>query len=224
MNTEQRLQGLEEEVKLLKNEIRSVLLDIKESLASGDWLVYSAPVVEGGMVKEVVGEQGVVGGAGGEGAAGVVEEGVSRSALEEKVVEGSDGEEPGGGEATGGHHSPGEVEGRLKVGGRKRDERGVLEPMRLVLLLEWLERSERELGVEETERMVEVYAEVGGLEEVERKALKLLVGVMGKGSKVRGSILNRLMELDGLMRRRDAGEVLQETVLKLLSRNERKTE
>jgi hypothetical protein len=34
---EQRIQTLEEEVKLLKNQIRSVLLDIKESLASGDW-------------------------------------------------------------------------------------------------------------------------------------------------------------------------------------------
>ena len=34
---EQRIQTLEEEVKLLKNQIRAVLLDIKENLASGDW-------------------------------------------------------------------------------------------------------------------------------------------------------------------------------------------
>ena len=34
---EQRLANLEEEVKLLKNQIRSVLLDIKENLSSNDW-------------------------------------------------------------------------------------------------------------------------------------------------------------------------------------------
>ena len=34
---EQRIASLEEEVKLLKNQIRTVLLDIKENLSSSDW-------------------------------------------------------------------------------------------------------------------------------------------------------------------------------------------
>ena len=34
---EQRISTLEEEVKLLKNQIRSVLLDIKENLSGSDW-------------------------------------------------------------------------------------------------------------------------------------------------------------------------------------------
>ena len=34
---EQRILDLEDEIKLLKNQIRAVLLDIKESLASTDW-------------------------------------------------------------------------------------------------------------------------------------------------------------------------------------------
>ncbi|MCR4393204.1 MAG: hypothetical protein NUV31_02410 [Dehalococcoidales bacterium] len=225
MNTEQRLQGIEEEVKLLKNEIRSVLLDIKESLASGDWLTWSVPVVEGGVKAEVV--------AGGERveeraeavADGEIEGGAGRgsalggSAQEVKGEKGSDEEVPGGGEA---HHSPeagweeGAVRG-VKVSGVRS---GGLEVLRLVLLLEWLERSERELGIEETERVVEVYAHAGGLEESEREALKLLAGIMGKGSKVRGNLLKSLMELDGLMRRRDEMQVLQETVLQLLSHKE----
>jgi len=217
VNTEQRLQGIEEEVKLLKNEIRSVLLDIKESLASGDWLTWSVPVIEGGVKAEAVAggdrveeRAEAVSGEGMEGGAG------RGSALEVEGEKGSDEEVPGGGEA---HHSP-EVEREekavrgVKVSGVRS---GGLEVLRLVLLLEWLERSERELGVEETERVVEVYAHAGGLEEQEREALKLLVGIMGKGSKVRGNLIKSLMELDGLMKRRDEMQVLQETVLQLLS-------
>ena len=34
---EQRIQDLEEELKLLKNQIKAVLLDIKENLANGEW-------------------------------------------------------------------------------------------------------------------------------------------------------------------------------------------
>ncbi len=219
MNVEQRLQGLEEEVKLLKNEIRAVLLDIKESLASGDWLVYSGPVVGGVTGKELeAGEREVRGVVEGNEPVAVEDNSGGGSPALEEGVKGSDEEEPGG-EAGGGHHSPGGGTGEVVEGKGVSRGRG-LEPLRLVLLLEWLERSERELGVEETERMVEVYVEAGGLDEGEKRVLKLLAGIMGRGSKVRGNLINRLMELDGLMRKREAGEVLEETVLKLISRSE----
>jgi hypothetical protein len=217
---EQKVQNLEEEVKLLKNQIRAVLLDIKESLASGEWQA----------VGRVEGKE-----------AGRTEERDEEEELrEEEASAAREGKGDGdlSEEEAGTHQAPvrvrevrGGKEERNKEERKREEESGwerekeeregkgkKLEPITLIMLMEWIEKTEEKLGGEETEKLVELYTATAEVGEETRETLRLVMGLRGKeGKKGIGSVVPYLMELDDLMQERGNGKDIQSTLLKIMA-------
>ena len=226
---EQRIQVIEEEVKLLKNQIRSVLLDIKESLASGDWQI---PVKEGKVVDlmdETDQQLSLQGNnSGSNGKAKGEEMSLPVSPLEEQEEETV-------------KESP-EVSGKVPVPYPERNRRarysedgngqadrlpahpaGMMEPVTLLLLLEWLDRSRGKLGKEETDKLIELYASLYSLPQEAQQTLKLLNGLSSKDGDSQSTLnsLPFLLELDSLLRYPSpAPGALNYLTLNLLAKNQ----
>ena len=223
---EQRIQNLEEEVKLLKNQIRSVLLDIKENLAGGDWQIApgnkkaadpfeetsqqpsegkktdsasdSKPIVKGlSIPASVTSNTGCDGGPLEE------EKGLRHTLVRAVEVDTNQGYKDNNGDRGNNGHQPAV---------------NTLEPLTLVMLLQWIERTQSTLGKEQTERLVEIYTNTGKVSEEARQTLQLLMGLQQKDrdNKAVAETIPCLIELDQLLRYQDDPGIMRNAVLKLL--------
>jgi hypothetical protein len=238
---EQRINTLEEEIKLLKNQVRSVLLDIKENLSFSDWQL------ESGLKKEV----------------GPREEAGQLSREEEEnclFVDNSNSltglksipavvplaqdteRDPAGGrpdssplrsdytkdcavspEAPG--HSSNIQSDRCEYDitrngpvSAEHSREQHLDPLTLVMLLKWLERCQASLGKECAGTLLEIYAAGKNLPESTRQVLRLLPDLMQKdnGSGITVAAVPLLLELDEIFRPHREQTSFQKMVLKML--------
>jgi hypothetical protein len=101
------------------------------------------------------------------------------------------------------------------------DKPGRLEPVTLLLLLEWLERSRGRLGKEQTDKLIELYVSCNTLPVEMRQSLKLLNGLSGGDGEGKAALesLPLVMELDSLLRNPSPeADTLASLTLSLLSK------
>lgn len=206
---EQRIKALEEEVKLLKNEIKSVLLDIKESLAGGEWVMTEQSGLgekgETAKVEEITQENEPVYPAATAKKAGEISEDLPIEGIRS--------------------HTTGKGEERTQLRGSDRERmgsrasgvgrRGGIDILTLMRLIGWLEKSRQEIGRDETENLVKVYADSDNVQEEDGQALQLVNGIWG--SEEQGTLLDSLMELDKIMRQQGDSRHLQSMLVKMIT-------
>ncbi len=225
---EQRIETLEEEIKLLKNQIKAVLLDIKENLANGEWQDLSPrwgyeaadqtheppkqQPVDPDPVPEVTQESSSAS------KVTVSNEGPARFAAE--PVPHLTPNEPVNLPYTAPSNSNSSVNKGVDV---------VNQPdlITVVMLGQWLDRAIAAVGRTETEKSIEMYDITGNMPVQMKQTLLLIIdsyGHNGKSTKRnnRNSIgltsLSLLMEMDSLLRYRN--RALEAAVLSLLAERE----
>jgi hypothetical protein len=243
---EQRIENLEEELKLLKNQIRAVLLDIKENLANGEWQDLSsrwgyeaaervnAPQeqqpVEPDPVPEVTQESSSA-------SKVTVSNGEPVQQQTEPVPHLTPTEPvnlpytaPGSGnthiDTVNSSRSGGKT---FSSGGVDRSVEVVNQPdlVTVVMLGQWLDRAIAAVGKTETEKIIEMYDITGNMPAQMKQTLLLIIDSYGHNGKSprrnsRNSIgltsLSLLMEMDSLLRYRN--RALEAAVLSLLAERE----
>jgi hypothetical protein len=201
---EQKIKNLEEEFKVLKNQIRAVLLDIKEQLATGGIQMSSSPPWAGAISASPQSENGVK----------VVREapkapepGVAEtvSAAAEKV------------EASG--CSVGRVP-ETGIAGVKTDSEGRVDLLTVSVLSQWLSRAAATVSREQITKLVEIYDITGNLPPRLKQAILLLADLYANSNRdesedVPASVsMQLLIELDSLLRYRTGA--LESVVLSML--------
>ena len=205
---EQRILGLEDEFKLLKNQIRAVLLDIKESLASGDW--QSLPPVREPEQEEAAVQFSEPAGQQPQQAT-TYPDSIPR-ATQVSTPDSIDIPDYGGGgpvrPADGVPHftrpaPPGPTSTRV-------DNRSAAHPdlLTMIMLTQWLEKAKATVGSKKIQELVAVYNATANPPRELKQALLLLTNVYGNnGSQTDKSqmaaTLPLLMELDSLLRQPD---------------------
>lgn len=243
---EQRVESLEEELKLLKNQIKAVLLDIKENLANGEWQDLSSRwgYEAADQTHEPPKQQSVE--------PNPVPEVTQESSSASKVTV-SNGEpvrqqtepvphltpsEPVNLPYT----APGNDKSHVNTVDSSRNDsktssnssvnRGVdvvnqPDLITVVMLGQWLDRAIAAVGRTETEKIIEMYDITGNMPAQMKQTLLLIIDSYGHNGKStrrnnRNSIgltsLSLLMEMDSLLRYRN--RALEAAVLSLLAERE----
>ncbi len=210
---EQRIQSLEDELKLLKNQIMAVLLDVKESLTNNDW---PSPSLRNEKWTEPVRE---------------VEVPKPRPEdlhfVQEVTEESSSGsrEDSGGGPEQSSSQPPitqPSPRKAIREMAPLPDER--LDLLTVVMLGQWLDRTVGSIGKEHTGKILEIYDATGNLPGKLKEAMLLLSNVYQSDDDGKNTIMTeslpRMMELDNLMRSRDRG-VLESAILSMLAERKR---
>jgi len=200
---EQKLKNLEEEFKVLKNQVRAVLLDIKEQLATGIQTA-SSPPWAGTVPASPQAENGVK----------VVRE--APKAAEPEVAEMI-------GEVDGKSEASGCATGRIpeaSIAGVKTDNEGRVDLLTVSVLSQWLSRAAATVSKEQITKLVEIYDITGNLPPRLKQAILLLADLYADNDRddsedVPASVsMQLLIELDSLLRYRTGA--LESVVLSML--------
>jgi len=222
---EQRIQDLEEELKLLKNQIKAVLLDIKENLANGEWQELSSRwgYEAAGQTNEPSDQQPVEPHSTPE----VTQESSPASTVTVDMGEPVRQQTQTGPVPPFSRSEP-VSSPQVDPGSSNRKGGDYLNSqpdlLTVVMLGQWLDRAVATVGKHETEKIVEMYDLTGNLPVQMKQTLLLLIdshcknGVSTRRSN-RNSIgltsYSLLMEMDSLLRYRN--RALEAAVLSLLA-------
>ena len=220
---EQRINALEEELKVLKSQIQAVLLDIKEYLATGNGRAYSPPTeasrpAEPSPAEPNPAEPSPAGSyaepAGGQAhrpEAGFVGTDLGSGAAEQP--------EP---DIRPRKAQPPDVAKTVAVGEGSESE--VVDLLTISVLTQWLSRAIAAVGRNQTGKLVEIYVITGNLPPRLKEAMLLLVDLYGDGSQDEDTPVTEyvsattsiqlLIELDSLLRYRSGA--LESVVLSML--------
>jgi hypothetical protein len=208
---EQKIKNLEEEFKVLKNQIRAVLLDIKEQLATGgtgqagapSWGSISAAIPQAENDIKVVPEPP-------SGGPGSVERSVdngSSAGIAEKA-------EPDFDSLVNRSGVPG-------VAGRNADSEGRVDLLTVSVLSQWLSRAAASVSKAQICKLVEIYDITGNLPPRLKQVILLLADLYSNGSHAEDDenvpatvSVQLLIELDSLLRYRTGA--LESVVLSML--------
>jgi len=204
---EQRIKALEEEFKVLKNQIKAVLLDIKEQLATG----------------VVVGQSGAPTWANISSAAPQAESDV-------KVVTEPASAEPNFGQKASGARVAEESpdmdlslnrSGVTGLAGRNPDNEGRMDLLTVSVLSQWLSRAAASVSKAQICKLVEIYDITGNLSPRMKQVILLLADLYSNGNHTEGDenlpaaeSVQLLIELDSLLRYRTGA--LESVVLSML--------
>jgi hypothetical protein len=213
---EQRIETIEEELKVLKSQIKAVLLDIKESLATGISYTYAPPQEGGGTVVASPVSSGI--------------ESVPDSPSQEPQtgLKGTDS-----GDRTVEQAQPNIVPKRdqpqeidsiaLRNGSKNR----AVDLLTVSVLAQWISRATAVVGKEQIGKLVEIYDVTGNLEPRLKDTMLLLTDLCGGSDKTEAASatefvptalsIQLLVELDGLLRCRN--DALESAVLSQLMDN-----
>jgi hypothetical protein len=204
---EQRIKTLEEEFKVLKNQIKAVLLDIKEQLATGVVNVQSGPFPMGAVSAAIPQEENDV--------KVVAEPASAGPAFKENgssggVAEGSPDME----------HALNRS-GALGLAGRNPDSEGRVDLLTVSVLSQWLSRAATSVSKEQICKLVEIYDITGNLTPRMKQVILLLADLYSNGNYAEDDetvpstvSVQLLIELDGLLRYRTGA--LESVVLSML--------
>lgn len=201
---EQKIKNLEEEFKVLKNQIRAVLLDIKEQLATGGIQASSSPPWVGATPTSPQPENAVK----------VVRE--APKAAEPEITEtvGAAAEKIAALGCTKGHVP------ETGITGVKTDNEGRVDLLTVSVLSQWLSRAAATVSKEQITKLVEIYDITGNLPPRLKQAILLLVDLYTDNDRddsedVPASVsMQLLIELDSLLRYRTGA--LESVVLSML--------
>jgi hypothetical protein len=213
---EQRIDTIEEELKVLKSQIKAVLLDIKESLATGIGYAYAPPQEGGGTV-----------------VAGPVSSGIASvpDIPSQEPQAGPQGTDSG--DRTVEQAQPNIVPKRdqpqeidsiaLRNGSKSR----AVDLLTVSVLAQWITRAAAAVGRDQIGKLVEIYDVTGNLEPRLKDTMLLLADLGGDGGQTEDATvtdyvptavsLQLLVELDGLLRCRN--DALESAVLSQLMDN-----
>ncbi len=222
---EQRVQDLEEELKLLKNQIKAVLLDIKENLANGEWQGLSSQwgYEAAGQTKEPSDQQPVEPNPASE----VTQE--SSSASKVTVDSGEPVRQQTGPVPSFSRSEPVSLPQAAPASSTSSNGSGDYQNsqpglLTVVMLGQWLDRAVATVGKNETGKIIEMYDITGNLPVQMKQTLLLLIDSYEQnGESTRRSNKNSigltsyslLMEMDSLLRYRN--RALEAAVLSLLA-------
>jgi hypothetical protein len=162
---EQRLNSIEEELKVLKSQIKAVLLDIKESLATG---INYAPLVEGNKpdAASPVGS----------------EIGPAPDTLSQEPQAGPQGRDSGDRIAEQAQPDPPKRAQPQEVDNiilRSGSDSGVVDLLTVSVLAQWVSRASAAIGKDQVGKLVEIYDVTGHLPPRLKDATLLLVDLCG---------------------------------------------
>ena len=222
---EQRIQNLEGDLKLLKNQIRAVLLDIKESLASGEW--QSLPTVwepeqdAADQSIEPTGQQPLKDDNYLDSIPGVTQ--VSTPASIDIPVGGGGPTIPADEVPHFTKPPPAAITSSQPAD--KDDKKNMPGPdlLTMIMLTKWLERATATVGRKQAQKLVAMYNATADLPQELKQALLLLTDVYGNnGSQYQKSSaaasIPLLLELDSLLRQPDYS--LKSAVISMLTDND----
>ena len=213
---EQRILSLEDELKLLKNQIRAVLLDIKESLTSGDWqglpTIPEPEQVAADQFSEPTGQQPQ--------RVTTFPDSTPGAAQVSTPPDSIDIPDYGGGgplsktDEVPRSTRPAQQPGMTSTGHDDRsaghDDRSAAHPdlLTMIMLTQWLEKATATVGTRKIQELVAIYNATANPSQELKQALSLLTDVYGdNGSQTDKSSLATtmplLMELDSLLRQPD---------------------
>jgi hypothetical protein len=205
---EQRIKTLEEEFKVLKNQIKAVLLDIKEQLATGGVVAQSGASPLGGIsaaIPQIENDIKVVPEPP-SGGPGFAEKG-SSAGIAEKA-------EPDFDLVMNRSGMPG-------VAGRNPDSEGRVDLLTVSVLSQWLSRAAASVSKGQICKLVEIYDITGNLPPRFKQVILLLADLYGNGSHTEEDenvpateSMQLLIELDSLLRYRTGA--LESVVLSML--------
>ena len=225
---EQRINALEEELKVLKSQIQAVLLDIKEYLATGNGRAYSPPAEDSRPAEPSPAEPRPAEPSPVEPSpAGSYAEPVGGQAHRPEA--GFVGTDLGGGAAKQPEPDirprkaqPSDVVKPVAVGESSESE--VVDLLTISVLTQWLSRAIAAVGRNQTGKLVEIYVITGNLPPRLKEAMLLLVDLYGDGSQDEDTPVTEyvsattsiqlLIELDSLLRYRSGA--LESIVLSML--------
>ncbi len=213
---EQRINALEEELKVLKSQIQAVLLDIKECLATGNGFAYSPPAEDSRPAEPRPAEPKPAEPSPVEPSpAGSYAEPVGGQAHRPEA--GFVGTDSGGGAAEQPEPDirprkaqPSDVVKTVAVGEGSESE--VVDLLTISVLTQWLSRAIAAVGRNQTGKLVEIYVITGNLPPRLKEAMLLVVDLYGDGSQDEDTPVTEyvsattsiqlLIELDSLLRYR----------------------
>jgi hypothetical protein len=201
---EQKIKNLEEEFKVLKNQIRAVLLDIKEQLATGGIQASSSPPWVNTVPASPQPENGIK----------VVSEAPKAAEPEvaEKVSVAAEKIETSG-------CATGRVP-EASIASVKTDTEGRVDLLTVSVLSQWLSRAAATVSKEQITKLVEIYDITGNLPPRLKQAILLLADLYADNDRdesedVPASVsMQLLIELDSLLRYRTGA--LESVVLSML--------
>lgn len=208
---EQRIKNLEEELKVLKNQIKAVLLDIKEQLATGGGSQSSAPPWAG---------------AGGPSAAPKMENKPDFATMlasgTEKVPADTSSVGRVAEDARPSLSSILDHAAKSGIAAGETNGEGRVDLLTISVLAQWLSRAAETVSKEQIGKLVEIYDITGNLPPRLKQAILLLADLYGNGNKaveddedIPASVsLQLLIELDSLLRYRTGA--LESVVLSML--------
>lgn len=205
---EQRIKNMEEELKVLKNQIKAVLMDIKEQLATGGGGHTSAPPpwagVGIGFEGSRPGSTTVIAPVAPEESEPELEEKDLKSLLTRRAAH-----------AASGNKKVCAEEASVAVG----DER--VDLLTISVLSQWLSRASETISKGQINKLVEIYDITGNLPPRLKQAILLLADLYGDGNLAEDDVdipasvsLQLLIELDSLLRYRTGA--LESVVLSML--------
>jgi len=204
---EQRIKTLEEEFKVLKNQIKAVLLDIKEQLATGggsgpgapQWASVSAAIPQAENNVKVVPEPP-------SGEPGFAEKGPSAGTAEKAEPD---------------FDAVMNRSGVAGAAGRSTDGEGRVDLLTVSVLSQWLARAAASVSKAQICKLVEIYDITGNLPPRLKQVILLLADLYGNGSHAEEdenvpatASMQLLIELDSLLRYRTGA--LESVVLSML--------
>ena len=204
---EQRIKTLEEEFKVLKNQIKAVLLDIKEQLATGVVNVQSGTFPMGTVSAAIPQEENDV-----------------KVVAEPPAAGPGFGEKGSGAGIAEGSLDPESVVNRSVApsnGGRNADGEGRVDLLTVSVLSQWLSRAAASVSKEQICKLVEIYDITGNLTPRMKQVILLLADLYSNGNYAEDDetvpstvSVQLLIELDGLLRYRTGA--LESVVLSML--------
>lgn len=207
---EHRITTIEDELKVLKNQIKAVLLDIKESLAAGNSYAYapSQESNEPGVGSTVCSEIEPVKDSLSQGPQATLQ----GTGLGDRSAEQS---QP---DRVSGMSQPQEVD---PIPLRSGSESRVVDLLTVSVLAQWVSRATATVGKDQIGKLVEIYDVTGNLESRLKDTILLLTDLCGAGSQAEDApvtdyvptavSIQLLIELDGLLRYRN--DALESAVL-----------
>ncbi|MBM3155748.1 MAG: hypothetical protein FJ004_00500 [Chloroflexi bacterium] len=202
---EQKIKNLEEEFKVLKNQIRAVLLDIKEQLATGGIQASSAPPWANTVPSSAQPENNVVK--------------VVRGAPKTAEPEAPETVSPAAEKIEASARDVGRVP-ETGIAGAKTDSEGRVDLLTVSVLSQWLSRAAATVSKEQITKLVEIYDITGNLPPRLKQAILLLADLYANSDRdesedVPASVsMQLLIELDSLLRYRTGA--LESVVLSML--------
>jgi hypothetical protein len=226
---EQRIASLEEEVNLIKNQIRAVLLDIKEYLSGSDWPVNPGiktvnSLFEDEDLQPEIEEKSILNGETRPStdtvsipADTVTNNGEERNCSQAVLSPPTGSSVMDGKETQNNNHHRQSENNNGKYPGQHFHGMQI-DTLTLVMFIQWLERCQNALGREETGRLLEIYASSQNLPEEYRQTLRLLLELFqgDKDTAVKAAAIPYLMELDDLFHPQHHPGPLQEMALKMM--------